>query len=125
MFTNRLWLFVRGDNGQVYSITSANGLSWPQGAWENVAPEAIGGWAPYEAIPHVIGLQNQLIMAVTGNDRQVYFKMSEDGIDWVPWMSIGSSTVNSAPSLVVSGETVFLFERGMDTKIYFKEGWLE
>lgn len=125
VFQDKLWLFARGDDGRIFSLTSADGTAWPQGAWSNVAPDSTGGRFPLEAAPAVAVFQGQLILTVVGDDGQVYYKTSVDGVSWVPavgqpWLSVGPTKVNSSPVLVEFKGEILLFARGMSDVICFK-----
>jgi len=105
--SNRLDVFVRGNNGQLYHKWW-NGSQWnPVGSWEGGHGGCLlGGPAA------VSRMANRIDVFVRWCDSTLY-KRSWDGTQWLPWQPIPGSCLKSEPAVASWSSTrLDLFVRG-------------
>ena len=114
-------LFVRGTNDRIY-LNTFNGTTWS--GWSEVPGNGLTLAGPTAAV-HITPGGTFLNLFVRGTNDHLYVNRTPGGTTWSGWSEVpGNERTLSAPAATAGqlrvdlGNTLFLFVRGTDDKIY-------
>jgi hypothetical protein len=116
---NNLFLFVRGTNNRIY-VNTFNGTTWS--GWREVSGNGLTLSGPTSAVSTAAG-STFLNLLVRGTNNHLYVNRTSDGNSWSGWSEVsGNGLTPSAPAATTlylnAGNTLYLFVRGTDNKIW-------
>ncbi len=109
--TGRLSAFVRGSDGGVW-YRDFDGSSWLP--WRT-----LGGRPSSTIVAAVRGSDTYVFARETGSLRLIYRRRVGAAGPWSSWQSLGGALL-ADPSVVVHSNTLWLFERANDQKLYYR-----
>ena len=114
-----LSLFVRGTDNRIY-VNAFNGTMWS--GWSQVPGNGLTLSGPTSAVSTAAG-STFLNLFVRGTNNHLFVNRTSDGTTWSGWREVpGHGLTPSAPAAttlyLTAGNTLYLFVRGSDNKIY-------
>jgi hypothetical protein len=114
-------LFVRGTDNKIYwNIFNGTTMTWS--GWHEVPGHGLTLSGPTTAISTASGVTS-LNLFVRGTNNRIYVNRTSNGTNWSGWSEVpGHGLTPSAPAAstlyLSSGNTLYLFVRGTNNKIY-------
>ncbi|MEJ5299415.1 MAG: C1 family peptidase [Thermodesulforhabdaceae bacterium] len=115
-FNSRLYMAVRGTNGNTFVRSKDYLVPGTWSSWTN-----IGGVTP--SAPAMVVYRNKLYVFVKGNSSYapIYYRSMTTSGTWSSWATVPGSNTLDSPAAIVYDDRLWVFDLGSDHKIYFKQ----